>query len=72
MLVLHCILSTAVGSARSFLLNGKYFFLGCARSFRTGLVWVDLAETPRLCSMLEEILSSICWFCSSFVEIATK
>ena len=32
-------------------------FAGCARSFRTELNCVDIAETSRFCSMLEEILS---------------
>ena len=29
--------------------------MGCARSFRTDVVWVDLAETSRFCPMLDDI-----------------
>ena len=32
-------------------------FAGCARSFRTELIWVDIAETSRFCSMLEVNIS---------------
>ena len=52
--------------ARPFLVHGKYKMCGlCHVVPGWELIWVDLGETPPFCSLLDKILSSICWLCSS-------